>query len=257
MLFKTNNPFSRPRPGEEILDGIHLLGTHRVNFYVVEEGRSLTLVDCGFQGHRRYLDHWLEQRGRSRGDIEAVILTHGHRDHTGFAEELRRTGVPVFLHPADEHHVQGRGRGLPPQRLLRNLWRPATMALFLEAAADGVFSQDNLGGFEPLVPGTRVDAPGRPEVVAIPGHSPGSVAFHLPERGVLLTGDALMTRDPMFGGKDRAIVFADHTERNHDCLEALHALSPYGDAALLPAHGDAWLEVGSVNRAVQQAVIAT
>lgn len=256
MLFRTKNPFSRPRTGEELLDGIHLLGTHRVNFYVIEQGRSLTLVDCGFQGHRRYLDRWLERRGRTRADIEAVILTHGHRDHTGFAEELRRQGVAIHLHPADQHHVRGRNTSLPPQRLVRSLWRPSAIGLLLEAAADGVFSQEDLGGFEAMVPGTRLDVPGRPEVVSIPGHSPGSVAFHLPDRGVLLTGDALMTRDPMFGGDDRAIVFADHTDRNQACLEALVALEPYRDAALLPAHGEAWLEAGSVGRAVSEAVIA-
>jgi len=256
MLFRNKNPFSRPRAGEEILDGIHLLGTHRVNFYVIEDGRSLTLVDCGFQGHRRYLDEWLGRHGRTQKEIEAVLLTHGHRDHTGFAEDLQRRGVPVYLHPADEHHVRGRNTSLPPQRLRRSLWRPATMGLFLEAAADGVFSQDDLSDFVPLVPDAELDVPGRPKVVPIPGHSPGSVAFHLAERGVLLTGDALMTRDPMLGGTDRAIVFADHTDRNRACLDALVALGPYGDAALLPAHGEAWLEPGSVARAVDEAVIA-
>lgn len=85
----------------------------------------------------------------------------------------------------------------------------------------------------------------------------GSVAFHLPERDVLFTGDALMTRDPFFAGEDRAIVFADHTSRNASCLEALSVLDGYGSSALLPAHGDAWTEPGSVGRAVATAVIAS
>ncbi len=39
------NPFSSDRTATEIADGVHLLGTHRVNFYVVEEGDGLTLID--------------------------------------------------------------------------------------------------------------------------------------------------------------------------------------------------------------------
>lgn len=252
------NPFSRDRTATEIADGIHLLGTHRVNFYIVEEGDALTLIDCGFRGHRRYLDRWLEQKGRTIGDIEAIVLTHGHQDHTGFAEDLRRQGVPVHLHPDDDHLVQSSLRmKIPPQRLLKSLYRPSAMSLLMEAAADGVFIQKTLGPYESISAGTTLDVPGRPEVVAVPGHSPGSVSFHYPDRGVLFTGDALMTRDPFFGGDDRAIVFADHTDRNQACLDALPALISYSSAALLPAHGEPWLEPDSVGRAITEAEIAT
>jgi len=255
MLLR-NNPFSRDRDLEEVMDGVHLLGTHRVNFYVIEEGASITLVDCGFQGHRRYLDRWLAARGKSIANIEAIILTHGHQDHVGFAEQLRARGTPVYMHPADDHYLRGVTLRMPPQRLLRSLWRPTAMSLLLEAAGDGVFSQPELGAYEPIIPGEYIDVPGRPFVVPVPGHSPGSVAFHLPDRGVLFTGDALMTRDPFFGGEDRALVFADHTDRNEACLDALSAFDSYADAALLPAHGDAWTAPGSVGRAVADAVIA-
>ena len=252
------NPFSRDRTATEVADGVHLLGTHRVNFYIVEEGDGLTLIDCGFQGHRRYLDRWLGLKGRTIGDIDAIILTHGHQDHTGFAEDLRRQGVPVHLHPDDDHHVRGSLRmKIPPQRLLKSLYRPSAMALLMEAAADGVFTQKALGPYDSISDGATLDVPGRPEVIAVPGHSPGSVSFHLPDRGVLFTGDALMTRDPFFGGDDRAIVFADHTDRDQACLDALPALRDYSSAALLPAHGEPWLEPDSVGRAINEAEIAT
>ena len=38
-----------------------------------------------------------------------------------------------------------------------------------------------------------LDVPGRPRIIPTPGHSPGHVAFHLPELGVLIAGDALCT----------------------------------------------------------------
>jgi glyoxylase-like metal-dependent hydrolase (beta-lactamase superfamily II) len=251
------NPFARPRLGAEVLPGVYLLGSRRVNFYAIEEGRSVTLVDCGFDGHRRYLEAWLEQRGRALSDVEAVLLTHGHADHVGFAERLRATGVPVYLADADAAFAKSRAGRRPPQRLLRSLWRPSVLALFGEAVCDGVFSQPLLKETRPLPSGQTLDIPGRPLVVPVSGHSDGSVAFHFADRGALFTGDALMTRDPMLAGPDRAIVFAEHTGKNGLALEALRHLEPYGECALLPAHGEAWVDAGAVGRAIGEAVIAT
>jgi glyoxylase-like metal-dependent hydrolase (beta-lactamase superfamily II) len=236
---------------------VHVLGSRRVNFYAVEEGRSITLIDCGFDGHRRYLEAWLEQRGRRLSDVEAVLLTHGHADHVGFAERLRALGVPVYLDAADTSFAMSPAGRRPPQRLLRSLWRPSVMGLFGEAVLDGVFTQPLLQATLPLPAGKPLDVPGRPVVVPVPAHSAGSVAFRFVERGALFTGDALMTRDPMLGGPDRALVFAEHTERDADAFDALRHLAPYGDDALLPAHGDAWVERGAVARAIREAVIAT
>jgi glyoxylase-like metal-dependent hydrolase (beta-lactamase superfamily II) len=250
------NPFATPRRGEEVLPGVHLLGSRRVNFYVVEEGRSLTLIDCGFDGHLRYLDAWLERRGRRTSDVEAILLTHGHADHVGFAERFRARGVPVYLDAADAAFAMRPEARRPPQRLRRSLWRPSVLALFGEAVCDGVFSQPLLKETRPLPRGAALDVPGRPVVVPVPAHSAGSVAFRFPSRGALFTGDALMTRDPMLGGPDRSIVFAEHTDQNQAALEALRHLTPYGDDALLPAHGDAWVRPGSVARAIEEAVIA-
>lgn len=250
------NPFAIARLGDEVLPGVHLLGSQRVNFYAIEEGRSITLIDCGFDGHLRYLETWLERRGRKISDVEAILLTHGHADHVGFAERLRATGVPVYLDAADTPFAMSSAGRRPPQRLLRALWRPSVISLFGEAFCDGVFSQPLLQQTRPLPPGQLLDIPGRPRVVPVPAHSAGCVAFHFAGRGALFTGDALMTRDPMLGGPDRAIVFAEHTDRNSEALRALEHLAPYGDCALLPAHGDAWVEAGAVGQAIRDAVIS-
>ena len=41
-----------------------------------------------------------------------------------------------------------------------------------------------------------LDVPGHPVPVPTPGHTSGHCAFHLPDRGVLITGDALITAHP-------------------------------------------------------------
>ena len=51
-----------------------------------------------------------------------------------------------------------------------------------------------------------LDVPGRPRVIPTPGHSPGHVAFHLPDRGVLIAGDALCTYNPLTGGRGPQIL---------------------------------------------------
>ena len=46
-----------------------------------------------------------------------------------------------------------------------------------------------------------LDVPGGPRVIPTPGHSPGHVAFHLPDRGVLIAGDALCTYNALTGAR--------------------------------------------------------
>ncbi len=97
----TRNRFARPRTPTEIVDGVWLLGSHRVNFYAILDGRSITLVDAGLYGHLRYLHQWLAATNRTMQDIEAIVITHAHPDHVGFAGDFDRRGVPVYVHEQD------------------------------------------------------------------------------------------------------------------------------------------------------------
>src|SRR5438270_7118952 len=87
----------------EIASGVWRLGTELVNWYLVEDGGRLTVVDAGAPKYRPQLDTALARLGRSLGDVAAIVLTHAHSDHTGFAEALREeTGVPMYVHADDE-----------------------------------------------------------------------------------------------------------------------------------------------------------
>jgi glyoxylase-like metal-dependent hydrolase (beta-lactamase superfamily II) len=73
----------------DIADGVHRVGERFVNFYLREESGRLTVVDAGLPASWRSLLGALDGIGRSLGDIEALVLTHAHFDHIGFAERAR------------------------------------------------------------------------------------------------------------------------------------------------------------------------
>jgi glyoxylase-like metal-dependent hydrolase (beta-lactamase superfamily II) len=237
-----------------VLPGVTLLGSQRINFYALAEGRRITLVDCGFYGHLRYLEAWLERDGRRLGDVEAVVITHGHADHLGFAAIFGALGVPVLVPEPDLALAKSTRARLPPVRLRRMFFRLATLRLFLEAAYDGVFTQPPVEHAIGYAPGATLDVPGSLRAIHVPGHSAGNCSIYYPAADAILSGDSLMTRDPMLG-HEGPLVFSEHPAKNRQAFESLEYLRPFADAALLPAHGEPWTERGSVGRAIGAARI--
>ena len=86
----------------QVEEGIHRLTQGVVNFYLIEEGGKLLLVDAGAPGDWELLVRAVAGLGRRLDDLEAVLLTHAHPDHIGTAERARTTaGAPVWVHHAD------------------------------------------------------------------------------------------------------------------------------------------------------------
>ena len=71
--------------------------------YLVTVGRRRILVDCGlFQGERLYRRRNWDPFPTPPGDIDAVVLTHAHLDHSGYLPALVRDGYAgrIFSTPA-------------------------------------------------------------------------------------------------------------------------------------------------------------
>lgn len=60
-----------------------------MNCYLLEESGSVTIVDTGVPGYWGMLPAEFAAMGHSLDDVRAVVLTHAHRDHVGFAERIR------------------------------------------------------------------------------------------------------------------------------------------------------------------------
>ena len=86
----------------EVAPGVHRVEDAYTNWYLVEDGGRLTVVDAGVPTSWDSFTSALGTLGRSTGDVQAVVLTHAHFDHIGFAERARsELGVPIRVHERD------------------------------------------------------------------------------------------------------------------------------------------------------------
>jgi glyoxylase-like metal-dependent hydrolase (beta-lactamase superfamily II) len=91
--------------------GIHRIGEGLINSYLLEESGEITVVDAGAPGYWSDLPKELAAMGRSMADIRALVLTHAHIDHVGFAERLRsERRVPVSVHELDASMARGEAK---------------------------------------------------------------------------------------------------------------------------------------------------
>src|SRR4051794_36234648 len=87
---------------ENVAAGIHRIEDAYTNWYLVEDDGALTIVDAGVPTSWGSLHDALQRLGRTRADVRALVLTHAHFDHVGFAERARQElGIPVYVHEND------------------------------------------------------------------------------------------------------------------------------------------------------------
>jgi glyoxylase-like metal-dependent hydrolase (beta-lactamase superfamily II) len=228
--------------------GVWRAGDAHVNFYLVAEGSDLTLVDAGLPGHWDQLTTALATLGRSLRDIRAVLITHAHPDHSGLAEHLRSlAGAQVWAHALDAPIL----RVTPPlSRVLRSLrdllpyLRYGPRALFgpLHLIRNGAFKVQPVGDVASFEHDQRLDVPGRPRAIHVPGHTPGSSAFSFEKQGVLFTGDALVTVDTAIGRIGPRVLCGAFTEDSDRALLSLDRLAVTDMPLVLPGHGEPWTD---------------
>jgi len=221
----------------QLAPGLHRLGDGLVNSYLVEDGGAITIVDAGMSGQYGDLEHELASMGRSKADLKAILLTHGDTDHVGFANRLHQeTGIPVYVGAADA--ARARGEVKKPS----SGWGPMKAGPFLGFMAYGL----RKGGLrtKPVVDPTPIegeatlDLPGSPRVIPLPGHTPGSVAIHVPMVGALFMGDGMTTRSVLTGEVGPRL--APFTLDPATALASLDALDGIEAPWVLPGHGEAW-----------------
>ena len=219
-----------------IAAGIRRIGTGLINVYLVEEAGSVTIIDAGAPGYWTDLATELREMGRSLDDVRAVVLTHGHTDHIGFAERIRTDrGVPIRVHELDAALARGEVKNTAGWGKVR---LRSMLAFFAYGARRGMLRIPPVKEVLTYGDGATLDVPGAPRVIHVPGHSPGSAALHMPGLDALFIGDAIATRNVMTGETGPRI--APFTLDPAQALASLARLEDVEAGLVLPGHGEPW-----------------
>ncbi|MEU4428796.1 MBL fold metallo-hydrolase [Actinoplanes sp. NPDC024001] len=150
---------------------------------------GLTLVDTGVPGSGPEIRRAITETGHRPADLRRVLLTHFHGDHTGSAAEAASWGdVEVVAHALDAPMIRGEAAGPAPvlSDWEQRLWEQVHTQVPDEPPAP-VRVDREVGDGDDIDLGGGVHA----VAVAVPGHTPGSVAYYLPEPRILFTGDTI------------------------------------------------------------------
>ena len=128
--------------------------------------------------------------------IDLLILSHCHIDHRLTRTEI--PDVPVWCHDKEEKYFQDKDQFFTAMGLKRS-------GLDLDGLFDFARGRFGVEIEQRLNDGDRIDLGGITlETIHTPGHTPGHIAFFIPEHDLLFSGDIDLTPFGPFYGHDFA-----------------------------------------------------
>lgn len=160
------------------------VGTYQA--YLWRDQDSATLIDACGVGAGAELAALLGEVGMATSDVDRLVLTHFHPDHTGGAAEVAAWGSVEVLAGAQDAAII-RGDVEAPAPNLRSDRERAMAANIMTGLAEAPPCRVD----RELTDGVLLDVAGGAQVIHGPGHTEGSIGLFLREPRVLFTGDTI------------------------------------------------------------------
>jgi glyoxylase-like metal-dependent hydrolase (beta-lactamase superfamily II) len=236
--------------------GIHTLtiptpfAVGKVNCYLIED-EPLTLVDTGPNSGTSLdtLERALADHGHTIEELQLIVLTHQHMDHTGLLEIIaRRSGAQIagfgpLASWLQDYEQSAAADDLYAQEVMRRHGVPADLVSVLGAVGTAFRTYGSGGTItQPLLDGDVLQLRDRAfEVLHRPGHSPSDLVFVDHERAIALAGDHLLARissnplitRPLTGGSD-----GERARPLIDYIASLRASAELPVEIVLGGHGE-------------------
>lgn len=211
------------------------------NWIIVSDESGFFLIDSGYPSDAPLVRKSIEHVGFKPADALAMLITHGHVDHTGSAAHFSTVyGTPILCSPEELAHVQGHVKyQVTAKQVVPRAWRPRVFRWMIHAIKAGSLSAKPATNAQAWDCETLRNLPGSPEAVLAPGHTPGNVAIVLPGKGVIAAGDSFITAHPLSRHTGPQML---HPMYHHDpdaALAATHCLDDIEASVILPGHGPA------------------
>lgn len=224
----------------EVGDGVIAVRGTDVNWTILRDGASFTLVDAGYPRYDTAIRDSIRRAGLDLAGLEAIVVTHAHIDHIGGVSGLRAAAaVPVYVGGPELPMVVGdRTESARPVDVVKRLWQPRVVPWSLRIAAAGGAGHTTVPDAIGVPDGEVLDIPGRPTVVLTPGHTSGHICVQTGE--ALLTGDALITGHAITGRKGPQLAAGFFHTDAEQAVAALDRIAAVDAAVIVPGHGPAW-----------------
>ncbi len=230
-----------PSRVHETAPGVFFVEGPASNWIVVRDHTGFMLIDSGYPADRDLVLGSIRGLGLDPSEAKALLITHGHVDHTGSAEYFSRTfGTPVLCAPEELGHVQGREKHqVTLAQVLVRAWRPAVFRWMLHAIKAGALKAKPATLAEAWDVARLRSLPGSPEAILLPGHTPGNAAILLPAAGAIAVGDSFVTGHPISRSSGPQMLDRMYHSAPAAALAATHQLDGVGASVILPGHGPA------------------
>jgi glyoxylase-like metal-dependent hydrolase (beta-lactamase superfamily II) len=185
-------------------------GVFHTNTYIVISGGSAAVIDPAGSAERIH-----REITAAKARLTAILLTHGHYDHTSAVAELTELSgeskPKVYIHKQDAGMLNSQSTSYAA--LMEEKWNPCSADVFPEDGA--------------RIPLNGIDI----SVMETPGHSAGSVMYVIDgENPVIFSGDTLFE-----GSVGRTDGFSGSAAVQRESLMKIKAMA--GDYRILPGHG--------------------